>query len=119
MVFYRIFPVFQYIIDMQDYFWARAKRLIKAHKLSQKDFAEYVGIPISTFWGWIHRNCIPDATRACAIAQALGVTVEYLVTGIDDFNAEDRMRRTEERKSATEEIRKLALRIGGETERLR
>ena len=104
---------------MKDDFWTRAKRLIKAHKLTQKEFAEYADIPINTFWGWINRNCIPDAARACAIAQALGVTVEYLVTGIDDFNAEDRIRRTEERKSATEKITKLAQKICSETERLK
>ena len=39
--------------------------------------------------------------------------------GIDDFNAEDRMHRTEERKSASEEIKKLAMKICNETERLR
>ena len=104
---------------MEDNFWIRTKRLIKAHKMSQNDFALYVGIPVRTFWSWIYRNVIPDASRACAIAQALGVTVEYLVMGLDDFNAEDRMHRTEERKSATAEIQKLAKQIGDETERLK
>ena len=104
---------------MKEDFWIRVKSLIKAHKMSQKAFAEYIGIPIQTFNGWISRNCIPDASRACAIAQSLGVTVEYLVMGVDDFNAEDRMQRTEERKTATEEIKKLAVKICNETERLR
>ena len=104
---------------MQDNFWARVKRLMKSHKISQKNFALYTGIPIRTFWGWIHRNCIPDASRACAIAEALGVTVEYLVRGIDDINVEDRIHRTYERKSAGEQIKKLALRIDAETERLK
>ena len=104
---------------MKDDFWIRVKRLIKAHKMSQKAFAQYIGISIKTFTGWIYRNCIPDASRACVIAQSLGVTVEYLVMGIDDYNAEDRMQRTDERKSATEEIEKLALKICNETKRLR
>ena len=104
---------------MEDNFWTRVKLHIKAHRMSRKEFAEYTGIPGRTFESWIRRNCIPDATRACVIAQALGVTVEYLIMGIDDFNAEDRMKRVEERKSATEEIIKLALKICNETERLR
>ena len=110
---------FVYILAMEDQFWDRVKRLMKSHKISQKDFARYLDIPIRTFWGWIHRDCIPDASRACRIAQALGVTVEYLVMGTDDFNAEDRMHRTFERKSAAEEIRKLTLKIEEQADRLK
>ena len=104
---------------MEDNFWTRVKRLMKSHKISQKEFAQYTGIPVRTLWGWMYRDCIPDATRACLIAQALGVTVEYLVMGINDFNADDRIQRTSERKSAAQEIRKLALKIGEQTERLK
>ena len=103
---------------MEYHFWARVKRLIKAHKISQKNFAAYIGIPIRTFWGWIYRNCIPDASRACVIAEALGVTVEYLVRGTDDINAKDRMHRIFERKSAAIEIKKLVREIGKQTKRL-
>ena len=104
---------------MEDNFWARVKQLIKYHKIKQKDFAQYIDVPIRTFWGWIYRDCIPDAARACAIAQALGVTVEYLVMGRDDINADDRMQRTFERKSAAGEIKKLVLKIGEQTDRLK
>ena len=104
---------------MEDQFWTRVKRLLKSHRISQENFARYIGIPSRTFWGWIHRDCIPDAARACSIAEALGVTVEYPVRGTDDVNAEDRMHRIYERKSAAEEIRKLVLKIGDETERLK
>jgi len=45
--------------------------------------------------------------------------VEYLVRGSNDINAEDRMHRTRERKTAAEEIGKLALKIVNETQRLR
>lgn len=103
---------------MEEQFWVRVKRLIKAHKISRKDFAQYVGIPTKTFDSWIYRNCMPEASRACVIAQALGVTVEYLVMGADDVNAADRMHRTEERKSAAEEIKKLVLKMGDEINRL-
>jgi len=103
---------------MEDHFWGRAKALMKSHKITQENFALYTGIPTRTLLGWFHRNCIPDASRACAIAEALGVTVEYLVRGSDDINAEDRIYRTSERKTAAEEIGKLALKIVNETQRL-
>lgn len=110
---------FYYILKMEESFWTRAQRLIKAHKISQAKFAEYLSLPLPTFSGWIYHNRMPDAATACCIAEALGVTVEYLVRGNDDINAEDRMQRTEERKSAAVQIQKLAQQIGDETERLR
>ena len=104
---------------MAEIFWTRVKKLMKAHKISQKEFAEYIEIPVDTFQGWIRYNRIPDAITACGMAEALGVTVEYPIRGTDDINLEDRMRRTSERKSATEKIQKLARQIGDEAERLR
>jgi len=100
---------------MKDPFWNRVNRLLKAHRISQKQFAEYMGMPPGTFKSWIYRNDIPDAKSACQIAEGLGVTVEYLVRGSDDINAEDRTQRTLKRKTATVEISKLAQKILEET----
>ena len=99
-------------------FWARVKQQIKAHRYSQKKLAERIGVPIQTLWGWIHYERIPDAVTACCIAESLGVSVEYLVRGNDDINAEDKMQRTYTRKTAAEQINKLALQIGEEAGRL-
>ena len=68
---------------MEDLFWLRIENLLKAHKINQKQFAESIGIPIGTFWSWVCCNYIPDAKTACAMAQTLGVTVEYLVRGTE------------------------------------
>jgi len=103
---------------MKDPFWTRVNSLLKAHKISQKQFAEYMGMPAGTFKSWMYRNDIPDAKSACQMAEGLGVTVEYLVRGTDDPNAEDRMHRTYERKTATKEINKLAKKILDEAKRL-
>jgi len=102
----------------QDPFWIRTKQQIKAHRYSQRKLADYIGIPVQTLWGWIHYNRIPDAATACSIAEALGVTVEYLVRGSDDINADDKMQRTFARKSAAEQIQKLARKIKEETKQL-
>ena len=97
----------------------RVKQQIKAHRYSQRKLADYTGIPVQTLWGWIHYNRIPDAATACSIAEALGVTVEYLVRGNDDINAEDKMQRTLARKYAAEQIQKLAVKIRKETKGLK
>jgi transcriptional regulator with XRE-family HTH domain len=68
----------------QIFFWSRVKKELKAHRCSQKYLAEYVGIALQTLRGWIHYDRIPDAITACYIAEALGVTVEYLVRGNEE-----------------------------------
>jgi len=103
----------------QCVFWTRVKQQIKAHKYSQTKLADYIGIPLQTLRGWIHYKRIPDAAIACNIAEALGVTVEYLVRGSDDINADYKQQRTFIRKSAAEQIHKLARQIAEETGRLK
>ena len=102
----------------QSLFWPQVKEEIKAHRYSQKKLAEYIGVPVQTLWGWIHYDRIPDAVTSCSIAEALGVTVEYLVRGNNDVNGEDKKQRTYARKTAAEEIQKLAVQIGDEITRL-
>jgi len=102
----------------QAAFWTRVKQEIKAHRYSQKKLAENLDVPIQTFWGWIHYNRIPDAVTVCQFAETLGVTVEYLVRGNDDINAEDKKRRTLARKTTAKEIQKLAQRITEKIENL-
>ena len=67
---------------MQDLFWSRTYNLIKACGISQENFCRLVGINYNTFRCWKYNNRIPDAVSACDIADALGVSVEYLVKGI-------------------------------------
>lgn len=62
-------------------FWQRTKSLIKARNTKQQAIAEQTGISILTLRGWITHDRLPDVVSAYKIAQALGTTVEYLVTG--------------------------------------
>jgi len=103
---------------MEEDFWDRIKDLIKAHRISQKKFAEHIDIPYHTFKGWIYHGRIPGGYTTCKIAEGLGVTMEYLIRGVDDINAEERIRLTTQRKSAAEQIQKLVRRIDYETEKL-
>jgi transcriptional regulator with XRE-family HTH domain len=95
-------------------FWARVRQLIKAHKITQKKFAAYIGVPVNTLKGWIYFNRIPDAVTACGIAESLEVRVEYLVRGSGGKDTEEHVRRLSERKEAAARIKKLALKIAEE-----
>ena len=102
----------------QESFWDRVKLQLAAHRYTQTKLAEYIDIPVRTIWSWIHYDRMPDAMSACCIAEALGVTVEYLVRGNDEINTDDKIQRTRERKIAAEKIQKLALQINDVSSRL-
>ena len=83
-----------------DTFWGRAKPLIKAHNMTQGQFADFLGIPYGTFKGWIRFDRVPDLSTAYAIAYALGVTLDYLFSGKDRDIAAKRLWEIEARKAA-------------------
>lgn len=64
-------------------FWNNIKSLLKEKKITQKQFSVQLGLPERTIEIWIGRNTIPDAITSVKIAQSLGTTVEFLVTGIE------------------------------------
>ena len=51
--------------------------------LTQKDLAEKSGISVNTIRGWFSKDLIPDTLTSLKVADVLGVSVEYLVTGKD------------------------------------
>jgi transcriptional regulator with XRE-family HTH domain len=101
-----------------DKFWTRVKTLARAHKISLENFAAYIGIPRSTFYSWSKYNRIPDILTAYAIAAALGVSMEYLVTGADGYAARKRMKQTESRKNAKIKMQKMVSKLQFEMEKL-
>ena len=103
---------------MREPFWQRTLELIKVHKISQVNFAAYIGINYDTFRGWIRHNRIPIATNACNIADALGVTVEYLVKGKDGAALALRMKQVEQRKAAAIKLKKHLLNLVKTSEHL-
>jgi len=98
-------------ISEADPFWERAIKLMRAHKISQEKFAVYIGINHNTLKSWIHFSRIPDAYTASDIADALGVSVEYLVKGVDGQAAGEREKETLVRKNAAADIKKMLRRI--------
>ena len=99
-------------------FWGRVKPLIKAHKMTQKQFAEHIGISVNTFSGWIRYERIPDTGTAYDIAVVLGVTLNYLLGGREAEIADWRYKELAAREAAANII-KLADQILEETRKLR
>ena len=62
-------------------FWKRIKILLKDKNISQQNLAASLDIPSDTFSKWIQKDRLPDAEQTYKIATALGVSVEYLITG--------------------------------------
>ena len=64
-------------------FWNRVKQLIKSNNTTQRGLSETIGLGARALEIKIGRKSAPDVFEAYKIAQALGVSVEYLVTGED------------------------------------
>ena len=63
-------------------FYERIDNLLKEKKYTQKDLSEYLKISSAqVFANWKQRDFIPSADIAVKIAQYLGTSVEYLITG--------------------------------------
>jgi hypothetical protein len=64
-------------------FWKIVKKEVERQKTSFEWLYQKTGIPKGTFSSWKSRNLMPRADDALRIAWALGVSVEYLLTGTD------------------------------------
>lgn len=98
-------------------FWNRVKKLIKAHNLTQEQFAKHIDFPIGTLKGAMHFNRYPALPLAVDIAAALGVSVEYLVAGSNCEDKDKHLKEFTDRQIAAS-ISKLALQIHNETEKI-
>jgi len=101
-----------------DDFWGRVKPLIKAHKMTHKQFTEYMGISLNTFNGWIRCKRIPDTSTAYDMAVVLGVTLNYLLGGKEAEIADWRFKELAAREAAAN-ILKLTAEIQDEAAKLR
>lgn len=69
-------------------FWNNVKTLLDIRNLTQKELSALSDINLGTLKNQICRNVIPDAIEAVKIAKALNTTVEFLVTGTEENQAE-------------------------------
>ncbi len=68
-------------------FWKRVRSLL-TQDLNQAWLCREIGVSTGTFSNWIARDSEPKASKAQAIAEALGVSVEFLITGKDSYLTE-------------------------------
>jgi len=64
-------------------FWEMVKNEVERQQTSFEWLYRKTQIPKGTFSSWKNRNIIPRADEALRIAEALKVSVEYLLTGAD------------------------------------
>ena len=65
-------------------FWDQALSLMEEQKFRQADVARALGVSRTTVFNWISRDTLPQVDNALKIADFLGVSVRYLVTGLDE-----------------------------------
>jgi hypothetical protein len=66
-----------------DTFWKIVKKEVDRQNTSFEWLYRKTGIPKGTFSSWKNRNVVPRADAAYRIADVLGVSVEYLLSGRD------------------------------------
>jgi len=66
-----------------EFFWKMVKKEVERQQTSFEWLYRKTQIPKGTFSSWKSRNIIPRADEAICIAEALRVSVEYLLTGTD------------------------------------
>ena len=66
-----------------EFFWRMVKKEVDRQHTSFEWLYRKTQIPKGTFSSWKSRNIIPRADEAFCIAEALKVSVEYLLTGSD------------------------------------
>ena len=65
------------------FFWKMVKKEVERQQTSFEWLYRKTQIPKGTFSSWKNRNIIPRADETFRIAEALKVSVEYLLTGAD------------------------------------
>jgi transcriptional regulator with XRE-family HTH domain len=66
-----------------EFFWDMVKKEVERQNTSFEWLYRKTKISKGTFSSWKNRNILPRADEAFLIANALRVTVEYLLTGVD------------------------------------
>ena len=71
-------------------FYDQVKSLAKINKVTIEFVVGKAGLSLGSYNAYRRRENLPRADEALKIAQALGTTVEYLVTGEDGLSAGER-----------------------------
>lgn len=64
-------------------FSERVEKLLKEKGKTKAEVAKIAEITTQTFYDWKKKGAVPSADTAVKLAQILGTTVEYLITGVE------------------------------------
>ena len=99
-------------------FWGRVKMLLGAHRLTQKEFAHRIHVPLSTLQRWIHSDIIPGTQFVYNMAVTLGVSSNYLLGGEEKDLEERRLLELAARETLSK-VEALAQLILSETAKIK
>ncbi|MBR0031424.1 MAG: helix-turn-helix transcriptional regulator [Treponema sp.] len=61
----------------------RVEQILIQRSITPTDFCKEMGVSHQNYYDWKKKGATPNAMTALKVAQYLGVTVEYLLTGKD------------------------------------
>jgi transcriptional regulator with XRE-family HTH domain len=66
-------------------FWNRIRKLIKDGGYTQRQFADFCGIPLNTLRGWMSKGILPPLEDAYIMSGKLSVSIDEFVLGKRDL----------------------------------
>lgn len=90
-------------------FWENVERIREYRDIPRKELAYRADFSLNSISTGIARNSVPLADVACRIADVLGVSVEFLVTGKPEKSAKNEIRMAEARIEQNLDRKKDAL----------
>ena len=67
--------------ELKTNFSKRLRRKMEQKPIKQNELANLMGLPETTISSWCRGSHMPDITRAIAIAEILGCSLDYLLMG--------------------------------------
>lgn len=74
-----------------DSFWKNVSQMLKSKKISQEKMCEDIGISIWTLRGSISKQILPRVDIAKTIADYLGTSIDFLLTGTESNQYKQRL----------------------------
>lgn len=74
-----------------DIFWKNVSQIMKNKKISQETLCEHIGISVWTLRGSISKQILPRVDVAKQIADYLGTSVDFLLTGKESNEYKERL----------------------------
>ena len=74
-----------------DIFWKNVSQIMKNKKISQETLCENIGISVWTLRGSISKQILPRVDVAKTIADYLGTSVDFLLTGKESNEYKERL----------------------------